>query len=71
MRITRDQNPHDIKRYSHIKPAPIFGPMRCLARYPGRRYTCTLAAGHEGPHTAHGWFSKVMAVWDETMQGGH
>ena len=53
-----------IKRYDHVKPAPLWGPARCSIRCPGTRHTCTLAKGHRGPHVAHGLFRRVVAVWD-------
>jgi len=71
LRLTRQQNPREIQKYEHIRPAPVFGPRRCLAPFPGGPYTCTLAPGHSGPHVAHGGFLwpfkkvKVMAVWDD------
>lgn len=68
MRLTRSENPEEIEKYSHIKPAPTFGPLRCFARFPGPEgghLTCSLAKGHSGPHVAHALFKKVMAVWDE------
>ena len=66
MRITREANPEEIKKYEHIKAAPTFGPVRCFTKMPGSHRTCTLSAGHDGPHMAHGgWrFRKVYAVWD-------
>ena len=65
MRLTRAENPEQIEQYGDIKPAPIFGPLRCFARCPGTHRTCTLAKGHSGPHVAHTFFKKVAAVWDE------
>lgn len=63
LRITRNENPQEIKKYEHIKPAPILGPLRCFSKFPGGTSTCTLSAGHSGPHVAHGLFKKVNAVW--------
>jgi len=65
MRLIREENPNEIEKYSNIKPAPTFGPLRCYARCPGTMRTCTLSKNHIGPHVAHGMFKKVMAVWDE------
>jgi hypothetical protein len=65
MRVIREQHPEEIKNYEHIKPAPTFGPVRCFAKLPGTPLTCTLAKQHPGPHVAHGWRKKVMAVWNE------
>lgn len=63
--ITRDENPEEIKKYEHIKSAPVFGPLRCFVIFPGKTFTCTLSQGHSGPHVAHTLFGKVVAVWDE------
>ncbi len=67
MILTRNENPVEIKKYDHIKPAPTFGPLRCFARLPGSVVTCTLTRGHSGPHIAHtGVFKKVVgAVWED------
>jgi len=68
VKITRKENPEEIKKYEHIKPSPTFGPLRCFARLPGTIATCTLSKGHLGPHVAHrlSLFKKVViAVWDE------
>ena len=65
MRLIREQNPEEIEKYSHIKPAPVFGPIRCFARLSQTVRTCTLAKGHDGPHVPHDMFKRVMAVWDE------
>ena len=67
MRLTRKDNPTEIKEYEHIKAAPTFGPMPCFARIPDGVASCTLSKGHGGPHVAHGgWrFKKVYAVWDQ------
>ncbi len=66
MILTRKENPTEIKKYEHIKPAPTFGGLRCIARFPrAGRVTCTLAKGHAGPHVAHAIFKKVRAVWDD------
>ena len=64
MRFTKKEDPEQVKQYGHIKPAPVFGPLRCFARCPGTHQSCTLSKGHSGPHVAHG-FKKVLAVWDE------
>ncbi len=66
MKILREQDPEAIKKYEHIRPAPAFGGgLRCFSRCPGTARTCTLATGHIGPHVAHTFRKKVMAVWDE------
>jgi len=71
VKLTRVENPGEIENYAHVEAAPVFGPLRCFARFPGGPYTCTLASGHTGLHVAHGgslwpfWKVKVMAVWDD------
>lgn len=69
MLITKKDNPAEIENYAHIKPAPVWGPLRCFERYLGKRYSCTLSKGHSGPHVAHGFFNKVSAVWDRDRVG--
>lgn len=64
MRLTAERDPETIKRYAHIKPARKWGSTPCSARCPGTSRSCTLAAGHRGPHVAHAAFGKVVAVWD-------
>lgn len=65
LKLTRDQNREEIQKYAHVRPAPTFGPLRCFASFPGRGYSCTLKSGHDGPHVAHTFFKKVMAVWED------
>ncbi len=65
MRLTIEENREAIKRYRHIKPAPLRGSLPCSARCPGTIHTCTLIRGHAGFHVAHGPFKKVVAVWDK------
>lgn len=69
MKLTIEEDRERIKRYGHIRPAPIWGPARCSARCPGNPRSCTLEVDHRGPHVAHGWFNKVVAVWDEGIKG--
>jgi hypothetical protein len=69
MILTIEENSEEIKRFSNIKPAPIWGPVRCFARCPGTPRTCTLSQGHPGPHIAHAMFKKVVAVWDKDEVG--
>ena len=64
MKLTIENNRERIKRYSHIKPAPRWGPVRCLAKCPGTLRTCTRELGHSGPHVCHGRFNRVVAVWE-------
>ena len=64
MHLTREENPEEIRRFEHIKPAPVFGPVRCFSQEPGSIRTCTLSKGHEGPHLAHGFLKRLYAVWD-------
>jgi hypothetical protein len=61
--LTREADRVAIREYEHIRPAPTWGPVRCFARFPGAARTCTLAKGHDGPHVAHTFFKKVVAVW--------
>lgn len=65
MRISVEDKPEKLELYKHVKPVSTFGPLRCFTRFPGKRYSCTLAQYHEGPHVAHGFFKRVIAVWDE------
>jgi len=64
--LTRNENPEEIKKYSHIKPAPLSIP-HCFEPFPlpGTRMTCSLEPFHTGPHIAHGLFKKVYAVWED------
>jgi hypothetical protein len=64
--LTRNENPEEIQKYSHIRPAPLSVP-HCFTRFPvpGSRMTCSLEPFHSGPHVAHGWFKKVYAVWED------
>lgn len=64
MRLTVEDNPETIKRYGHIKPARGRRTGSCSTRCPGTARHCTLAKAHRGPHVAHGWFNRVVAVWD-------
>ena len=64
MRLTVEKDRETIKRYGHIRPAPAWGGIACAARSPGTARTCTLEKGHRGPHVAHGFLKKVVAVWD-------
>ncbi|MGD8361986.1 MAG: hypothetical protein PVJ04_11220 [Gemmatimonadota bacterium] len=64
MKLTVEENPETIKRWGHIRPAPIWGAGRCSDKCPGSTRRCTLVRDHRGPHVAHGVFNRVMAVWD-------
>ena len=64
MRLTQEENPDEIRKYEHIKPAPVFGPGRCFSKFSGSHRSCTLPKGHEGPHLAHGFLRRLYAVWD-------
>lgn len=66
LRITVEEQPESIKRYSHIKRIRGVGVKRCGARLDRTRTVCTRELGHNGPHVAHGLLSRVIAVWDET-----
>jgi hypothetical protein len=69
MKLTIKENPEGIKRYAHVKPAPLLGGSACSARCPGTSYACTLERGHTGVHVAHGRFRRVVAVWDREARG--
>ena len=64
MRLTIEERPETIKRYSHITPARGWRIRPCSAKCPGAPRSCTLERGHRGPHVAHGRFKRVVAVWD-------
>ena len=64
MYLTRAQNPAEVQRYSHLRPAGILGPRRCEEQSPDGHYTCTRPNAHEPPHVAHTFFRQVLAVWD-------
>ena len=69
MRLTIEDNPERIKRYSHVKPASSKDGVPCSAQCPGSTRTCTLKRSHAGPHVAHqGLFRKVVAVWDKGLK---
>jgi hypothetical protein len=68
MKLTIEENRETIKRYGHIRPAPLWGGTRCSARCPGTSRVCTLEDGHRGHHVAHGLFQRVVAVWDSGGQ---
>lgn len=68
MYLTRAQNPSEVQRYSHFRPARILGPQRCDARSPDGHYACTRPSAHEPPHVAHTLFRQVVAVWDQPLQ---
>ena len=63
MKLTVKEDRETIKRYGHIKPAPIWGSVRCSAKCPGTLHACTRKKGHTVPHVAHGTFKRVVAVW--------
>lgn len=68
VRLTIEENPERIKRFSHIKPASRWGAVRCAATCPGTLHACTLERGHSGPHVAHRRFGRVVAVWEEGVK---
>lgn len=69
MRLTIEDNPERLKRYSHVKPASRKDGVPCSAQCPGSTRTCTLKRGHAGPHVAHkGVIKKVVAVWDKGLK---
>ena len=63
MRLTAETNPEAIKRYRHIKPASFWRTERCASVWPAR-HICTREKGHRGPHAAHGFLRRVVAVWE-------
>lgn len=65
MRLTLEEDREAIKRYAHIRPAPVWTRTLCGAKCPGTARNCTLAPGHRGPHVAHGALRRVLAVWNE------
>lgn len=67
MRLTLEKDRERIKRFSHIRAASGWGVARCSVSCPGTSRVCTLKRGHSGPHVAHGWFGRVVAVWDESV----
>lgn len=65
MRLTIEEHPQAVKRYGHIRPARAASTNACGAACPGEiGRTCTRPKGHRGPHVAHGWFRRILAVWD-------
>ena len=68
MRLTVEENRETIKRWGHIRPAPLWGSVRCSARCPGSARRCTRTKNHRGPHVAHGVFRRVVAVWDTGLK---
>jgi hypothetical protein len=69
MKLTVEENRERIKRFGHIRPAPMWGSVRCSVRCPGSSRDCTREVGHSGPHVAHGRFNRVLAVWDGGIKG--
>jgi hypothetical protein len=70
MKVTGRTHPLEILRYTAIRPAPIFGRVRCFARLPGSRCSCTRNTTHCGPHVAHSFFKRIIAVWDDNPGSG-
>lgn len=64
MRLTVEEHREAIKRYRHIKRASGRRATLCSTRYPGGERTCTRVKGHSGPHVAHTFLRRVVAVWD-------
>lgn len=69
MRLTVEDNPRQLERYRHLKPAGALGGKACGAAFPDSKRTCTRRSGHRGPHAAHGRMRKVVAVWDSAAAG--
>ena len=64
MKLTIEDSPERLKRFSHIKPAPKRRSVLCAVKCPGTLHTCTRERGHSGPHVAHGRFKRVVAAWE-------
>lgn len=64
MKLTLEDSPERLKRFSHIKPAPKRRSVLCEVKCPGTLRTCTRERGHSGPHVAHGRFKRVVAAWE-------
>jgi len=64
VRLTVEDNPETMKRYAHLAPARGWGTRRCGASFPGRDRRCGRERGHRGPHVAHGFLGRVVAVWE-------
>jgi len=65
MKLTIEQNKERLRRFSHIRPAPVWQSIRCEVKCPGTRRECSRERNHKGLHAAHNLFGKVLAVWDE------
>ena len=66
MRLTREDHGERLRRFSHLKPARTLlglGRKPCGVTLPGEFHACTRAAGHRGPHVAHGFLGEILAVW--------
>lgn len=73
MRFTVEEHPEAIERYAHLKRARGWRVTSCSARLRGTSCTCSLEKGHRGPHVAHRFINRVVAVWDsggETSKPG-
>ena len=68
MRLTVEEDRETIKRFGHIKPARGRSTRVCSARCPGTTHTCTLELSHGGPHVAHRFLNRVVAVWDSVTE---
>jgi len=64
MRLTIEDNPGSTRRYDHLEPARGWGVSPCGVRLSGSHRTCTREKDHRGPHVSHGFFKKVLAVWE-------
>ena len=67
MRLTLEKNPDAIRRYRHLTPGRAWWTRRCRAHCPGTSRSCTREREHRGPHITHGWFGRILAVWDEDV----
>lgn len=64
MRLTIDEQPDQLRRYGHVRPASGRGTARCKIQLLGTTYSCSRERGHSGPHVAHGRLRRVVAAWD-------
>lgn len=56
-----------LSRYKHVKPV-LPWQERCGRVAPGSTRVCTREPGHRGPHVSHGFFRRVVAVWEAVGQ---
>ena len=64
MRLTIEEHPERLARFTHLKPGSGFKGKRCGEPCPDSSRTCTREQDHRGPHASHGSFGKLTAVWE-------